>query len=223
MSTRLSNEFTVPVPVEQAWAVLLDVERIAPCMPGATLETVEGDVFTGSVKVKVGPISVTYRGKARFTDRDEAARVVRVDAAGKEARGSGTAAADVTASLHGDGGSTRVRVETDLNVTGKVAQFGRGVMADVSGRLVDRFAENLAAELGRESGAPEVSPVTVVDESTGASSADRSAAPAASRPGHADSLDLLGIAGGPVLKRVLPVAGAAVLVLLVVRWLRGRR
>ncbi|GAA3758554.1 carbon monoxide dehydrogenase subunit G [Spinactinospora alkalitolerans] len=150
MSTRLNNEFTVPVPVERAWAVLLDVERIAPCMPGATLDSVEGDTFTGRVKVKVGPITVTYRGEARFTGKDEAARVVGITANGKEARGTGTASADVTATLREEGSATRVTVQTDLNVTGRVAQFGRGVMADVSAKLVDKFAANLAAELERD-------------------------------------------------------------------------
>ncbi|GAA1765025.1 MULTISPECIES: SRPBCC family protein [Streptomonospora] len=154
MSTRLNNRFTVPVPVDQAWDVLMDVERVAPCMPGATLESVEGDTMTGKVRVKVGPISVTYRGEAHFTEVDAAEHRVELHAGGKEARGSGTASATVTARLHEqDDGTTEVTVDTDFTVTGRVAQFGRGVMADVSAKLVQRFADNLAAELeGAEGG-----------------------------------------------------------------------
>ncbi|KIH97578.1 hypothetical protein LP52_18315 [Streptomonospora alba] len=152
MSTRLNNRFTVPVPVDQAWDVLMDVERVAPCMPGATLESAEGDSFTGKVRVKVGPITVTYRGEAHFTEVNADERRVELHAGGKEARGSGTASATVTARLREqDDSTTEVTVDTDFTVTGRVAQFGRGVMADVSAKLVDRFAENLAAELqGRE-------------------------------------------------------------------------
>src|SRR5207248_3424671 len=113
----LEHEFTVPAPVDEAWQVLLDVERVAPCMPGATLTSVEGDSFTGTVKVKVGPIQVTYRGEAKFASRDEATHRAVIEASGKEARGSGTAGATVTAQLTDAGGSTKVHVVTDLNVT----------------------------------------------------------------------------------------------------------
>src|SRR5947209_15173603 len=145
---KLEHEFTVPATVDEAWRVLLDVERVAPCMPGATLTSVDGDEFTGTVKVKVGPIQVTYKGEARFINRDDAAHRVTIEASGKEARGSGTAAATVTAELKADGGQTRAVVVTDLNITGRPAQFGRGVMADVGGKLIGRFAECLAEELG---------------------------------------------------------------------------
>src|SRR3954470_9324267 len=116
---KLEHEFTVPVPVEEAWSVLLDVERIAPCMPGATLLSVDGRDFTGSVKVKVGPITVTYEGKATFEQLDEAAHRVVIAAIGKETRGAGTAAATVTAELAPGGATTTVKVVTDLNVTGR--------------------------------------------------------------------------------------------------------
>jgi carbon monoxide dehydrogenase subunit G len=144
---KLEHEFTVPVPVDEAWQVLLDVERIAPCMPGATLLSVDGRDFTGSVKVKVGPITVTYDGKATFEELDEAGRRVVIVAIGKETRGGGTAAATVTAVLDERGPTTGVRVETDLNVTGRPAQFGRGVMAEVGAKLVGQFATCLADEL----------------------------------------------------------------------------
>lgn len=144
---KLENDFHVPVSVEQAWQVLQDVERIAPCMPGATLDTVDGDAFTGRVKVKLGPIMLTYSGKAAFVDKDEATHSMLIEASGKETRGSGTAKATVRASMEADGDTTRVVLSTDLAVTGKPAQFGRGVMADVSGKLIDQFARCLADEL----------------------------------------------------------------------------
>lgn len=144
---KLENRFTVPVTADVAWEVLLDVERIAPCMPGATLTGQEGDTFTGTVKVKVGPIALTYGGKASFQSKDEGARVAVIEATGKETRGTGTAKATITARLHERDGSTEVHVETDLAVTGKPAQFGRGVLAEVSGKLVDQFAACLAEEI----------------------------------------------------------------------------
>ncbi|GII66442.1 carbon monoxide dehydrogenase subunit G [Sphaerisporangium krabiense] len=147
MAMRFEHEFTVPVPVEQAWSVLLDVERVAPCLPGASLDGVAGEVFSGRMKVKVGPITVTYRGEASFTSVDKDARTLSLKASGKEARGTGTAGATVTATLAGEGPRTRVRVETSFTVTGRPAQFGRGVMAEVGAKLIDRFAENLAALL----------------------------------------------------------------------------
>ncbi len=145
---QLENSFTVPVPVDEAWRVLLDIERIAPCMPGAALDSVEGDSFTGRVKVKLGPINLTYQGKASFIEKDEANRRAVIDARGKDQRGNGTAAAIVTATLAEEGSITRVDVLTDLNITGRPAQFGRGVMTDVGNKLLGQFAEKLAAQLG---------------------------------------------------------------------------
>ncbi len=146
----LDHEFTVPVPVDQAWPVLLDVERIAPCMPGATLDSIDDDEFTGRLKVRLGAMTITYRGSARFTKRDESVRTVTIEGTGKEARGSGTASATVHARLHDEGARTRVTVHTTLNVTGRPAQFGRGILSEVGGKLVKRFADNLAEELARE-------------------------------------------------------------------------
>jgi carbon monoxide dehydrogenase subunit G len=145
---QLENSFTVPVPVEEAWRVLLDIERIAPCMPGAALDSVTGDDFTGRVKVKLGPINLTYQGKASFVEKDEAAHRAVIDARGKDQRGNGTAAATITARLQSEGANTRVDVLTDLNITGKPAQFGRGVMTDVGNKLLGQFADKLAAQLG---------------------------------------------------------------------------
>ena len=141
---KLEHEFRVPVPITQAWDVLLDVERIAPCMPGATVESFDGETVNGRVKVKVGPIQVTYGGTARFIEKNEAGRRVTLDASGKEARGSGTAKATIVAVLQDDGDSTQVNVTTDLAITGKPAQFGRGVMVEVGNKLLGRFADCLA-------------------------------------------------------------------------------
>src|ERR1700735_5515856 len=148
----LGHSVTVPGPAGQAWDVLLDVERVAPCMPGATLDSVDGDEIKGRIKVKLGPVSMTYAGTARFTERDRDAGVVTLNASGKETRGAGTASATVRSELHGKGDQTEVTVHTSLNVTGRPAQFGRGVMADVSAKLIGIFATNLADMLGAGDG-----------------------------------------------------------------------
>ncbi|WNV75484.1 SRPBCC family protein [Geodermatophilus sp. DSM 44513] len=145
---QLENSFTVPVPIDEAWRVLLDIERIAPCMPGAALDSVTGDDFTGRVKVKLGPINLTYQGKASFVEKDEAAHRAVIDGRGKDQRGNGTANALITAQLKAQGQTTRVDVLTDLNITGRPAQFGRGVMTDVGNKLLGQFADKLAAQLG---------------------------------------------------------------------------
>jgi len=147
MSIELEHSFEVPVPPDQAWDVLLDVQRVAPCMPGATVDSVDGDEVSGTIKVKVGPIALTYTGKATFTERDDAAHSVKIEAAGKETRGAGTASAVVLARLDEDNGQTRVNVHTTLNVTGRPAQFGRGIMAEVSGKIIEKFSANLAGQL----------------------------------------------------------------------------
>lgn len=144
---QLEHSFTVPVGVDDAWRVLLDIERIAPCMPGAAIDSVDGDNFTGTVKVKLGPIGLTYKGKASFVEKDEAAHRAVIDARGRDARGNGTANAKVTATLVGVADSTEVTVVTDLDITGKPAQFGRGVMADVGNKLIGQFADCLAGKL----------------------------------------------------------------------------
>ena len=229
---QLEHEFTVPVPMAQAWDVLLDVERIAPCMPGATVESFDGETIEGRVKVKVGPIQVTYAGTARFVEKDEGARRAVIDASAKESRGVGTAKATITALLHDEGGSaTRVTVTTDLAITGKPAQFGRGVMAEVGNKILGRFADCLAGELGSNGGAG-----AATDAATDAASAPGGIVAATSvgtppqaRPGPAmkplrpvvegEAVDLIDAAGMPVLKRLAPLVGGALLLLLLWRLL----
>jgi uncharacterized protein len=234
----LEHSFTVPVPVDQAWDVLLDVERVAPCMPGATLDSVDGDEIKGRMKVKVGPISITYAGTARFTERNRDAGVVTLEASGKETRGSGTAAATIRSELHGQDGQTEVTVHTSLNVTGRPAQFGRGVMADISAKLIGIFAGNLADMLtagnapAPEPAVPEPA-VQAAAQANGATTA--TSVPASTTPGPAralppapapaeDSLNLLKVAGLPVLKRIAAPAGALLAALgAVLIWRRRRR
>jgi carbon monoxide dehydrogenase subunit G len=246
---RLEHEFTVPVPVEQAWDVLLDVERVAPCMPGATIESVDGDSFTGKVKVRVGPVTVAYTGTASFLEKDAETRRVVVQAKGRETRGAGTAAATVTAVLNQIDDGTKVNVETDLAITGRPAQFGRGVMDEVGAKLLDQFADCLAERLGGGEPAPAKGeaaagaaaavsgePSGAGETATGASTAG---APTAGGPtvGEAtppgagpqerptpDTINLVQVAGGSIAKRVLPVAAViagAIIVWVVVRGLRG--
>ncbi|MGH3320854.1 MAG: SRPBCC family protein [Streptosporangiaceae bacterium] len=147
----LKHDFSVPLPADQAWQVLLDVERVAPCMPGAYVDAVENDTVQGRVKVKLGAAMITYQGTAEFVERDESARRMVLDAKGKETRGPGTASATVTSTLHEESGGTRVEVNTDLKITGKPAQFGRGVMKDVGDKLLGQFAACLADMLSAES------------------------------------------------------------------------
>ncbi len=143
----LNNEFRVAVPVADAWKVLTDVERIAPMLPGAQLQEVEGDEYRGVVKVKVGPITAQYKGTATFVEKDEAAGRVVLKATGRDTRGQGNASALITATMTPDGEGTKVSVGTELTVTGKVAQFGRGVLADVSSKLIGQFVDALEADL----------------------------------------------------------------------------
>lgn len=223
----LQHSFSVPVDVDRAWAVLVDIEQVAPCMPGAALDTVDGDEFTGSVKVRLGPIGITYKGKARFVEKDEVAHRAVIDAQGKDARGNGTASATVTATLHPQDDGTRVEVNTDLAITGKPAQFGRGVMVDVGNKLIGQFADCLAGKLAKPAGPAADGPAAV------AAAAVSGPPPAASQPDTPQTspeappeevapIDLVASAGPAVLKRLAPVALLlAVLVLVIV--LRRRR
>jgi carbon monoxide dehydrogenase subunit G len=189
----LNNEFRVAVPATKTWEVLTDIERVAPCLPGATLLSVDGDHFTGAVKVKVGPITVSYQGEASFQEKDEAAHRVVLTANGKETRGNGNAAAVVTAQLKDEGDATTVVITTDLTISGKAAQFGRGVLADVSSNLITQFAKSLEADLLADT-APKLA---------------GSAPTAAVLADAGDSVDLLKVVALPVAKRAAPVVIAA--------------
>jgi len=232
MAIELDNSFTVSVPPEQAWDVLLDVERIAPCMPGASVTSVDGDEIQGQVKVKLGPLSLSYKGTAKFTEKDQASHTIAIEATGKETRGAGTASATVHAGLKpADAeGHTLVSIHTSLNVTGRPAQFGRSLLPEVSGKLISQFAENLEALIDASGAAPE----GTADEGTSATgeeaaaggSGGDTAVPVRTQPSAAlaqqqDSLNLIKLVGGPILKRLIPVAAVAALVALLGRRLRG--
>lgn len=173
---QMQHHFTVPAPIDVAWHALLDPERVAPCMPGARLTKAEGDEFAGSVKVKLGPISLMYKGTGAFSTVDADARRVVIDASGKDARGNGTAAASVTAVLTEEAGSagssTAVQVDTDLKVTGKPAQLGRGLISEVGGKILDQFAGCLAERLAGAGAEPAAEAETAAGaESTGGAEA----------------------------------------------------
>jgi carbon monoxide dehydrogenase subunit G len=201
---KLENEFHVDVPVEEAWRVLLDVERIAPCMPGAQLQEVEGDEYRGIVKVKVGPITAQYKGVARITESDDANHRAVIRAEGRDTRGQGNASATATAVLQPDGDGTRVNIDSDVTITGKVAQFGRGVIADVSAKLLDQFVACLESDVLSSAG----------DRPAASEVAESGKARTIEAP-EAEPVDLLRTAGAPVLKRVVPVAAAVVVVVVV--------
>ncbi len=214
---QLEHQFTVPVPRDQAWDVLMDVERIAPCMPGATLDSVDGDEFAGRVKVKVGPIQVTYAGKARFEVADKEAGRAVIWASGRESRGSGTAQATIHTQLHEEGSSTRVQVTTDLDITGRPAQFGRGVMVEVGNKILGQFTECLEAQIE----ATQAAAAAPAAEVAPGEAAPKLAAVPPPRP-SAEAIDLLETAGAPVLKRVLPLVGALLAIFVVWRLVRRR-
>ena len=239
---KLENEFTVPAPVEQAWEVLLDVERVAPCLPGAALTGSEGDEHRGTMTIKIGPISASYKGTVKIEDADESAHRVAMRATAKDARGQGTAAATITSTMEETPDGTKVHVETDMRITGAAAQFGRGVMQDVSAKMMKRFADCLAEEIGSGgAAAAEEEPVMAAPEpapsngdgapsaSSGISSAEATPPPSASsgtssattapRPTE-DVLDLGEVSRDAVLKRALPVIGVAVAVLVLLRLIR---
>ena len=159
---KISNEFTVGVPVDEAWSVMLDLERIAPCLPGASIQESEGDEYQGTMKVKIGPITANYKGTAKFEETDEENHRAVLKATGRDARGQGTASATIVSTLHEEGDDTRVKVETDMRLTGRAAQFGRGIAQDVATKMLEQFAECLEREISgggaaREAAAPPTS------------------------------------------------------------------
>lgn len=199
---KLENEFRVSVPIDRAWEVLTDIPLITPCLPGATLTVHDADEYKGKIKIKVGPVTADYSGSAVFVQRDEAARHVEISASGRDSRGSGNASATITADMTADGEGTKVSIVTDLKISGKVAQFGKGMIAEVSTKLIDQFVDCIEQELLGEAIIEQVA-------------AEGAAAPTAprQRPQQAETLDLMEYAGNSVYKRVVPIV--AVIALLV--------
>ena len=205
---KITNQFTVSAPIERAWDVLCDLEQVIPLMPGAQLTGHEGDDYLGKVKVKVGPVTSEFSGKVRFVEQDRDQHRAVIDAKGKESRGTGNAAAAVTARLDEDGERTSVTVDTDLKIVGKLAQFGSGMLQQVSEKLLGQFVESLEAKLAAENAPAPAGP--------------ESPAPAAQSQREPEPIDLLELAGGDQLKKYGSVA-LAVLAVLVLIWVLRRR
>ncbi|MEX0847536.1 MAG: SRPBCC domain-containing protein [Ilumatobacteraceae bacterium] len=232
---KLLNEFVITRPIDEAWAVLTDVERIAPCMPGATLQEIEGEVYRGVVKVKLGAIATAFKGEAVFVERDDVNHRAVLHGEGRDTTGKGNADAMITASLQSiNDTETKCVVETDLRVTGKVAQFGRGIMGDVSKKLMAQFATNLNTMLDTappETPAETPAAAVVTETQTTEPVAEGAPEPATTATGPTvrkiegpanEPMELSGVAGTAVLKRLLPALGGLVLLLLVLRRV-GRR
>lgn len=218
---QLEHQFSVPAGIEEVWQALLDPQRVAPCMPGATLTESDERTFSGSVKVKLGPVSLLYKGSGEFVETDHDTHTVKINASGKDSRGNGTASATVTVALAEDGGNTSGTVTTDLNVTGRPAQFGRGMISDVGGRILDQFATCLSEKLGSQEPEP-AAPAT--GAKTPGPSGERVDAVPPGVVAEDSSIDLLEYAGSPLLKRLAPaLAGAAAIAGLVVYLLRRKR
>jgi uncharacterized protein len=267
---KLENKFTIDAPIDKAWEALNTPETVAPCFPGATLQEYEGDSFTGTVKVKLGPISLTYKGKGTYVSRDDENHKVVIEANGRDARGNGTASATVTGTMVADGPNrTAVVMVTDMTITGRPAQFGRGVISDVADKIIGQFSACVASKLAPEAvpaaAAPSPQPApapsapgvaapaaasasgAVAAPASGGTNGTGSPAAAAAATGpvlatapkpateapkvapsgplrsEIDAIDLLDTAGAPVLKRLAPLAGGALLLLIIFLIRRSRR
>ena len=205
---QLEHQLSIPARIDVVWPALLDPERVAPCVPGATLTGVDGDSFTGTVKVKVGPITLLYKGTGTFTEQDEQARRAVLKASAKDTRGNGTVNATVTLTLAADGDRTSGVVATDLSITGKPAQFGRGLIADVGGKIIEQFAACLSEKLAAPTVAAGTEPLSEAQAAV-----------------QTEPLDLVQYARHSAIKRVGPLVAGAMLVLIIgalVRRLRSR-
>lgn len=230
---KLENEFTVDAPIEEAWEVMLDLERVTPCLPGASLTGESGEEYEGVMTVKMGPVSQKYNGTVRYEEVDEANNRAVLRADGKDARGQGTASATITSTLHDEGGKTRVTVETDMHITGKAAQFGRGMQQEVATKIFDQFADCLEREIMGQNvreepvaaGATTNGSATASGEATGNGSAASEEQPRRRTLNQdapeSEPLDLGEASRDAVIKRVVPlVAGAAVLAVVIWLWRR---
>jgi carbon monoxide dehydrogenase subunit G len=217
----IANSFRVSTPIADTWKVLLDIEGIAPCLPGAQLQEIEGDEYRGIVKVKVGPITAQYKGTATLAEVDEAGRRLVIDASGRDTRGQGNATAAIVVTMTDDGDGTRVEVVTDLAITGKVAQFGRGVLVDVSSKLLRQFVENLERDVLATHTTGQTS------EQTSEQTADPAPEPETGELRRIESkeveaIDLFDMAGGSAAKRLIPIGVGALVLFLVWRILHSR-
>ncbi len=241
MAEQLINEFTVNRPIDEAWPIITDVERIAPCLPGAQLteirQTDDGDVYTGKVKVKLGAIATEFKGDAYFVERDDANYTCKLNGKGRDTKGRGNASADIAAAAESlSPTSTKVIVTTDLHITGKIAQFGRGILGDVSGKLIDQFAQNLnemidadgidettqaASETAESETAESETAESETAESGPADEPAASAEPTVRKIDGpaAEAIDLMEMGGSSIAKRAAP----AIAVLLLVLWFLRRR
>ena len=228
MAEQIVNEFTVNRPIEEAWPIICDVERIAPCLPGAQLEEIEGDVYRGRVKVKLGAVTAQFKGEAQFVERDDVNYKAKLKGKGRDTGGRGNAEADILAEAEAlSPTSTKCVVTADLHITGKVAQFGRGIMGDVSKKLMDQFASNLNTmldEQGTEASAPEPAAEAPAAAATTATAAAAGATATAEEPKvrkiegpAAEPVDLADMAGPAMLKRLGPAIAAVLLLLLILR------
>ena len=230
----ITDSFRVSTPIDATWKVMLDIEGIAPCMPGAQLQEVDGDEYRGVVKVKVGPITAQYKGTARLAEVDEANRRIVIDASGRDTRGQGNAKATIVVTMMPEGAGTKVNVVTDLSITGKVAQFGRGVLADVSSKLMGQFVENVERDVlsvagggdTSHAGGPYEQALEGIASQTSAPQTNAPSVSTSSGPRRIDSpeakpVDLLELTGASLTKRLVPIGiGALVLFIL---WRMVRR
>jgi uncharacterized protein len=230
----IADSFRVSTSIDDTWKVLLDIEGIAPCLPGAQLQEVEGDEYRGIVKVKVGPITAQYKGTAKLAEVDETNRRIVIDASGRDTRGQGNAKASIVVTMQPEGAGTKVDVVTDLSITGKVAQFGRGVLGDVSSKLMGQFVENLERDVLATAGGGDTShaggPYEQALESVvppaatagGAGTATSSTGPRRIESQEVEPVDLFEVAGAPLTKRLVPLGIGALVLFILWRILRGR-
>jgi carbon monoxide dehydrogenase subunit G len=229
----ITDSFRVSTPIDATWKVMLDIEGIAPCLPGAQLQEVDGDEYRGVVKVKVGPITAQYKGAARLTEIDESNHRIVIDASGRDTRGQGNAKATIVVTMAAEGAGTKVDVATDLSITGKVAQFGRGVLADVSSKLMGQFVDNIERDVLTTAGGGDTShaggPYEQALESVPGIAAANGTVSAATAPTtgprkidspEAEPVDLFGVAGAPLTKRLIPIGIGALLLFILWRALR---
>ena len=225
---KLENEFTVDAPVDEAWGVMLDLERVTPCLPGAALTEQEGDEYKGKMTVRLGPVKQEYNGTVKIEDTDEESHWAVLKADGKDARGQGTASATITSTMNEENGSTKVKVETDMQLTGRAAQFGRGVQQDVARKLINEFASCLEKEILGQNTQEEPEPAASSNGSAGSPTAESENGEQPKRriiqnDEEVEPLDIGAASYGAILKRALPVAVGVVALIVVLRLLRNRK